>query len=220
MSINIKRLQRWRTGKTSAKSGGRERVSDLPLDRQLTFNPDPTEEWKYRDGRIFINDEDVGVLINEHGNDIGFLSAVNFSLDSYKQFVWGRGGMGNAKFNGAVDALQGKIVGRFGSIYEGLVGGVRYEFTDNVFWINNVNVKAVIALYRMRPTSQAKEYLKGLRTKLFLIIARQQSNPRVNGIHGVVHQLIGEINGALKRSPPADTPLLVADTRAKREHAG
>ncbi len=220
MAINIKRIQRWRTGRTSSKRGGSERVHDLPLDHQLTFNPDPTEEWTFRDGRLFINDEDVGVLIDEHGNDISFLSSVNYSLDSYKQFVWGRGGKANSKFNGAVDALQGKIVGRFGTIYDGLVGGVRYEFSDNVFWMNNVNVKAVVALYRMRPTTQAREYLKGLRTKLFLIIARQRSNSRVNGIHAVVHKLISEINRALKKSSPTNTPLLVADTRAKYECAG
>ncbi len=220
MSVDIKRIQRWRTGRTERERTHRAPSADLPLDHQLTFQPDPTEQWTFRNGRIFVNGEDANELINEHGNDISFLTDASVGIELYKQYVWKGGGHGRGKFNAAVNALQGKIAGRLGSIYEGLVGGVRYEFADETLWINNVNVQAVITLYRLRPTVQAREYLKGLRTKLFLIIARQQSNPRVNGIHSVVSKYIGEINVALEMYCPADTPLLVADTRREHERAG
>lgn len=219
MGIDITRVQRWRTGRTRRGGVERSRSVDLPLDHQLTFQPDPTEKWTFKNDRIFVNDDDANELINEHGNDIGFLTDASVGIELYKQYVWKCGGQGQAKFNAAVNALQGKIAGRLGSLYEGLVGGVRYEYADETLWINNVNVQAVITLYRLRPTIQAREYLKGLRTKLFLIIARQHSNPGVNGIHDVVDKYIGQIDIALETHSPADTPLLVADTRPECKHA-
>jgi len=214
MSLNFRNIDRLRTGRTDSKGAEKARKSDLPLDHQLSFNPTPDERWSYRRGHVYINDIDVNELVNKNGNDISMLSGLSFSLEEYRNFVWGRGGRINAKFNGAVEALQGKIIGRLGSIYEGLTGGINYEYAHGAFWINNVNVQAVIALYRIRPTTKARSYLRGLRDKLFLIIARKQSSPRCDGIHDVVSKLIDEIDGAIEIHTPSDTPLLVADTRA------
>lgn len=219
MGIDFKRIYRWRTGGTKSKGPEKSHATDLPLDHQLSFNPDPGEQWQYREGHVYINGHDVNELVNCSPNDISFLSGMSFSLDIYQKYVWNRGGRAHAKFNGAINALQGKIIGRLGSIYEDMVGGVNYEFVDEVLWVNNVNIRAVLALYKMRPTVKAQEYLKGLRNKLFLIIARQRSNPRVNGMHKALNQLIAEIEGVLKVYTPSDTPLLVADTRAMREQA-
>lgn len=216
MAIDIKRLQRWRVGRTGRERTGRRESTDLPLDHQLSFQPDGHERWTYRDGRVFVNDYDVDRLINENPRDISFLTGASLSLEHYKQFVWARGGRGRGKFNAAVSMLQTKIAGRLGSIYEGIVGGVEYEYVDEVLWINNINVRAVVALYRLRPTRQAREYLKGLRMKLLLIITRRHSNPPANGIHRIVNEYVGEIDGALKDHPPADAHLLVADTRCER----
>lgn len=217
--MDIKRLRKLRTGRTTTKGSEKAESKDLPLDHQLTFNPAYDEEWRYRNGHVFVNGEDADELINRNPRDISFLHGMNICLDRYQKHVWERGGQGRSKFNAAINSLQGKVVGRLGSIYDGLVGGVEYEFVDDVFWINNINVKAVVTLYSLRPTRKAREYLKGLRTKLFLIIARRQSNARVNGINGVIHELIGEIDDVLKAYIPTDTPLLVSDTRSLDEHA-
>lgn len=219
MSIDLKRLSRLRVSRTSSGKTERSNETDLPLDHQLTFNPDPNQEWRYRSNHVFINDEDVNELINDNPRDISFLSSLTISLDEYKNFVRIRGGKRNAKFTASVEGLQCKIAGRLGSIYDEMCGGVRCEFDDEALWINNVNVKAVVALYKMRPTTQAREYLKGLRMKLFLIIARTHSNPRSNGMENIVHHYIGEIDGALEVYTPSNTPLLVADTRRESERA-
>lgn len=214
MALDFRKIDRLRTGRTDGKRSEKARESDLPLDHQLTFNPQPGEQWSYRDGHVFINEIDVNELVNKNGNDVSLLSGLSFSLDEYRTFVWGRGGHSHAKFNGAISALQGKIIGRLGSMYEGLTGGIHYEYDDTVFWLNNVNVHAVLALYRVKPTIKARAYLKGLRDKLFLIIARKQSSPRSDGIYAVVKGLICDIEEALDVHSPTDTPLLVADTRA------
>jgi hypothetical protein len=217
MSFDIKRIQRWKTGRTGSKETEKTQSKDLPLDHQLSFNPGPDEQWSFKGGHVFINDIDVEELINKNGNDISLLSGLSFSLDMYREHVWGLGGKLHAKFNGAIAALQGKVIGRLGSIYEGLTGGLRYEYADGDFWINNINVQAVVALYRLRPTVKARTYLKGIRDKLFLIIARKQSSPRSEGIYEVISKLIEDIDGALELHTPSDIPLLVADNRSEHE---
>ena len=215
MVINFRKIDRLRSGSIKGGKSEKAHETDLPLDHQLTFNYDSCEKWHYKNGHIFVNDEDADNLINRNQNDISLLTGLSSALDIYKNYVWNKGGGSHDKFNAAINSLQGKIVGRLGSIYEGIIGGVRYEFSGEVLWINNVNIKAVIALYRLRPTEKARSYLKGLRDKLFLIIARQQSNPRVNGVHEVVHSIIDEIEVVLKSCAPSDTRLLVADTGAQ-----
>lgn len=220
MIIDLKRLERFRIRRPSSGQTEHSHETDLPLDHQLTFNPDPNQEWRYRNNHVFVNGEDVNGLVNDNPRDVSFLSSLSISLDEYKHFVWDRGGKIFAKFNGAVEGLQCKIAGRLGSIYYELCGGVRCELDNGALWINNINVRAVVALYKLRPTSQAREYLKGLRLKLYLIIARAHSNPRANGMQNVVQHCIDEIDGALDCHTPADTPLLVADTRCESERAG
>jgi len=220
MSIDLKRLSRVRVSRKSSDRAEHSHETDLPLDHQLTFNPDPNQEWRYRSNHVYINGEDVNELINDNPRDISFLSSLTIGLDEYKNFVWGRGGKKNAKFNASVAGLQSKIAGRLGLIYDEVCGGVRCEFDDEALWVNNVNVRAVVALYKMRPTTKAREYLKGLRLKLFLIIERPHSNPRNNGMQNVVRNYIDEIDGALDFYTPTDTPLLVADTRRESECAG
>lgn len=218
MSIDLKRLSRVKVSRKSSDKAGHAHETDLPLDHQLTFNPDPNQEWRYRSNHVYINGEDVNELINDNPRDISFLSSLTISLDEYKNFVRGRGGK-NGKFNASVEGLQCKIAGRLGSIYDEMCGGVRCEFDDEALWINNVNVKAVVTLYKMRPTNKARAYLKGLRSKLFLIIERPHSNPRSNGMSNIIQNYISEIDGALDFYSPTDTPLLVADNRLESERA-
>lgn len=217
LSMDIKRLSRFRVGGERSRGASKAPPADLPLDHQLTFHAAPDERWSYRGGRVYINEEDVDGLVMSNSRDIGFLMGLSVGLEQYKQFVWLRGG--HAKFSGAIGALQQKVVGRLGALYDAIVGGVEYEFVEDALWLNNINVQAVIALYRARPTTPARAYLQGLRYKLFLISTRQGSNPRPNGIHSIIARFIDEIDGALEVHPPTDTPRLVAHNRRECERS-
>lgn len=208
---NVKRFSR------RLRVGGGSRaplsVDDLPLDHRLSFSPEPDERWTFEDQHIYFNDEEVNGLVNENANNAGFLSGISTLLDGYRNNVWQRGGRSNIHFNGTVAALQGKIVGRLGSLYDGLESGIRFEMTDGKLWLNNVDVTALINLYRLRPTPHAHAYLRGIRDKLALILSRRSDSHRYDGVHGEVDRVFAEIEAVLGNPPAGDPYLLVAHTR-------
>ncbi len=186
---------------------GRARRTDLPLDRQLTFNPTKDERWTFEEERrICLNGVDVAELVCEGGNDVRLLSGVSQGLSEYRTFVWSKqGGKGQAKFNARVMSLQDTIVHRLGNIYDGMTGGVHIECAGENFWINNVNVRAVLMRFRVHPTEQVRLYLMGFRDKLHLILSRQQSSTRSDAIHDQARKIFDEIEDALE-CLPADAP--------------
>ncbi len=201
MNININRLrEKIRIGSDKHSQS----VSDLPIDHRLTFNPSSDEKWTFEDDHIFYNGYDVNELIDEQANDIGCLNGISYGLDEYRQYVWQQFGQGNGKYNATVDALLGKVLGRLGNIYDGLVGGVSFEFSNGDFWLNNINVRKVLNLYRVRPTNKARCYLVGLRNKLGLILESQNGNHRYDGVHEIAKQLFHEISCTLDQIPIAD----------------
>lgn len=186
------------------------RATDLPLDHQLSFSPERDERWTFRDNRVFINDVDVQGVLRDGANDPGVLSGLSCGLQEYQQHVWSRGGRDHAKFNGVIASLQDTILGRMGSLYDGLTVGIRFECAGEEFWINNVNVRSVLALYRLRPTDKARRYLLALQHKLGLILSRQHSSTRYDGIHDRARDLFLEISAALEFLP-ADAPACLCD---------
>lgn len=202
----IGQVSRKRTG--SSKKA--ERACDLPLDHQLTFNPAPDERWTYKDGTILLNEMDVKELVRESSNEVGILCGVSHGLNDYQQFVWSRGGKSNADFNGLVNSVQHTIQGRLLNLFDGLTGGLHFEWLGRDFWINNVNVRSVIKLYMIRPTEAARTYLEGLRDKVGLILARRRASTRYDGVYEGAKELFEEIDIVLKTVSPAGPPRLSA----------
>lgn len=201
----INKINRLREERIKERSG--EEVggaSDLPLDHRLSFNPTKDERWSFEGDHVLFNGDDVNELINEFSNDIHCLNNLSASLDQYRQYVWMRGGKSMGKYNGTVNALLEKILGRLGNIYDGLVGGVKFEFSKGDFWVNNINVRAVLSLYRLRPTRKARCYLVGLRNKLALILCSQNGSPHYHGISAEAERLFNEISCALDQIPTDD----------------
>lgn len=200
MVNHIKRLRRiFPKGRSSRAIDG---PADLPLDRQLTFEPGPGEKWTFDEDRgICVNDIGVKEMLASSGNDVGLLCGLSYGIYEHQRYVWSRGGKGHAVFNAAANSLQGTILERLGTIYDGLTGGVHFECDGSDFWINNVNVDSVLRLYRLRPTEKARTYLFGLRDKLGLILSRQRSSTRYDGIRIQASRLIDEITLALECIP-------------------
>jgi len=204
MSSEINRI-RDLVGKVRIRSGDRtEGATDLPLDHRLSFCPSKDEKWTFEGDHVYLNDTDVNELINGIGNDVRYLSGLSAAIDQYRQHVWKNGGKSEGKFNGAVNALLDKILGRLGSIYDGLFRGVRFEYSNGDFWVNDVNVCSVLKLYRLKPTSKARCYLVGLRSKLGLIISTQNGSARYDGVKPIAEELFREISCALDHIPPDD----------------
>lgn len=191
---------------------GVSRESDLPLDHQLTFSPQKDEKWTYQDNRVYLNDTEVREIIHENPNDAGVLSGLSQGLSEYQQYIWSRGGKEFGRFNGTIASLQDTCLGRLGTIYDGLTVGIRFECVGDDFWINNVNVRQVLGLYVQHPTDKARRYLLSIQQKLDLILSRQHSSTRYDGIHARARQLYLEVSSALEYLP-ADAPLRLGDGR-------
>jgi hypothetical protein len=185
--------------------------SDLPLDHQLTFSPAPDERWTYEEGRgLMLNGESVKEMVRDSGGDVRTLCGLSQGLSEYQQFVWGRGGKDRANFNGQVHALQDVIMGRLGSLYDGLTGGVHFEWRGDEFWVNNVNIRSVIKLYMSRPTETSRRYLEGLKQKLSLILSKQHSSTKYDAVQGEAGRLFNEISMVLQCVPATSVPRLCA----------
>lgn len=184
-----------------------EGASDLPPDHRLTFCPARDEKWTFEGDHVCFNGFDANELINESGSDVQYLCGLSAALDQYRQHIWGNGGKSAAKFNGTVNALLEKILGRLGSIYDGIFSGVRFEYSGSGFWVNDVNISAVLKLYKLRPTCKARCYLVGLRNKLGLIISAQNGSARYDGILGKAEKLFNEISRTLDNIAPDDANL-------------
>lgn len=204
MSSEINRIREFSSRLKVRSDGKTSSVQDLPLDHRLSFNPSKDEKWTFEGDHIYFNDTDVNEMINGAGNDVHYLSNLSSALDHYRQFIWNRGGKAEGKFNGTVNALLEKILGRLGGIYEGLFRGLRFEYSNGDFWINDVNVASVLKLYRLRPTAKARCYLVGLRSKLGLILNSQNGSGRYDGIKTVAEELFRDISCALDQIAPDD----------------
>lgn len=197
-----------------SRRGRADHPSDLPLDKRLTYDPYPDEHWTFEDdGRVHLNGVDIGQMVDEERNDIQFLCGVSRGLQHYQLHVWSRGGKGKADFNAQANALQDKVHGRLGDIYDSLTGGLHFELLSGEFWVNNINVRKVINLFYQRPTEKTRQYLVGLRDKLGLILSRRRSSKRYDGVHREVDILFKDVSLALEYIP-ADAPArLVGDVR-------
>lgn len=198
------------SGKRTDGSRKSARVTDLPLDHQLTFNPNPDQNWAYREGTILLNDMDVKEVVHECSNSVSTLSGVSHSLYDYQQFVWNKGGKGYASFNGVISSVQHTIQGRLLNLFDGLTGGIHFEWLGEDFWINNVNIRSVVKLYMLRPTEAARTYLEGLRDKVNLILSRRHDSTRYDAVYEEAQELYDEIDMVLNTVSPSGPPRLSA----------
>lgn len=196
-------IQRFR----KAVAGGRSdpvdnTLEDLPLDHQLTFTRGAAERWSFKEGRILLNGQDVEEMIDSSRNDVRFQSAVSEAVSEYQDFVWKRGCDSYDKFLTRADSIQDKILFNMKRIYDEKTGGVRFGYGQGGFLLNNINIRAIIALYQIRPTEKARRFLCGLKAKLNLILANKNGSPNFDRINNVIRSLCNEVDDALNNTPP------------------
>lgn len=175
--------------------------TDLPLDRQLTFPREVGEKWTFKDGHIYLNDEEIECLIDEERNNVQFQSGVSEALSEYREMVREKGNGQYQKFALQAETIQGKILDNMKRIYDECTGGVKLTWGDGVALLNKVNVRALLAMYHIRPTEKARCFLKGLKEKLALILVNKNGSPQFERINGVVKTLCKEVDLALNETP-------------------
>lgn len=216
MSLFNKIYGRGKRVEAGSCESNRTEFSDLPLDHQLTFDREAGEKWSFKDGNICLNDEEIEGLLDEERNNVSFQSGVSDALSEYKEVVREKGNGHFKKFSLQAEALQGKILSNMKRIYDECTGGVKLSWGDGVALLNKVNVRAVLAMYHIRPTQKARCFLKGLKEKLALILVNKNGNPQFERINGVVRELCKEVDLALNETPidGAYLPINNGDTSA------
>lgn len=170
------------------------------LDRDLTVYRDGMR-WSFADGKVLLDGQDVSQLVSHPNADIGFWLGLAGSLAEYRKRVAvlkaKRDSDQFSRLNGMVDALLGKIAGRLKKAYDQKMSGLSWTMENGQFLLNGINVRSFMALYRLRKTNKAKKFLKGLRSKLALLLQNQHESADYDRIRYLVEELYQEVEREL-----------------------
>jgi hypothetical protein len=188
--------------------GESSQATELPIDHQLTFSREANEQWSFKDGHIFLNNEDVEDMLDSAHDDVSFQSAVSEAVSEYRDFVWKNGNGHFAKFAARADAIQSKILSNMKRIYDEKTCGIRLTLGDGAWLFNNINIRALLAMYHIRPTEKARRFLSGLKSKLGLILVNRNGSPSYERVNNLIRSLYNEVENALDDAAPIDAHYL------------
>lgn len=194
-------LNKIREGDLHSDSGSRTGESDLPVDHQLTFNRDANERWTYKDGQILVNNEDIEELVKEERDNVRFQVGVSEALSEYKAQLSKRKCRDFGKFCSKADTIQGTILSNMRRIFDEKTSGVRMNLNDGNCLLNNVNIRAFIAMYKIHPTLKAYKFLRNLKSKLALILVNKGGSAHFDRLTKIARDLYDEVEGALQQTP-------------------
>lgn len=188
----------------------RSHSADLPLDHQVTFCQG-ADEWRYdaEGDQILLNGEAVEEGLEFEKRAVREWSAISAGLTDYKEFVAVRSPYFFPRFARRIDSIQDTILGMMKRVYDEKVNGLTFKWIEGVPFLNNVNVTALMVLFQFHPTPKARRFLEGLRGRLAAFLRYRRSIP-LDKAGSVVHDLIGEVDSLLDRTP-AHYPRLSPD---------
>ncbi|PIR20106.1 MAG: hypothetical protein COV45_09040 [Deltaproteobacteria bacterium CG11_big_fil_rev_8_21_14_0_20_47_16] len=192
------RVERVRGSKTT----GTEKATrtDLPLDHQLSFNSDTGDTWQFDGNHIMRNGDDVEECIENPKSSVKEWQDVSAGIDQYKAHVFARAAARYARLVQVADRIQSRIMFHMKRIFDEKMSAVQLRWGDGAALLNNVNVRALMAMYHVRPTEKAKCYLNGLRAKLGLILSGAHASPAHARVKDLAQDLYDEITDSLSVS--------------------
>lgn len=166
------------------------------------------QSWTYSDGRIYVDGYDVGEMIADDEATVSTLIGVASGLDDYKKLVQRRPQRvsGAPRFIALVDALLEKVLGRVKSIYDDKIFGVSWQLKGDALIVNGINVSSFLALYRVRKTEKARNFLLGLRQKVESLIANPAGSMRNERARRTLLALKRDIDAELEKDMQTALP--------------
>lgn len=202
MSPIRKIYERFRRGDARKTESKVPHESDLSIDHQINgYQRGPDEHWNFKDGRIYVNDEDVEHLVDKNPNDTKLLSAVTDAVSEYRDVIYKKSAYAYENVNRSAERILDKILCNMKRIYDEKTGGISLRWGDGVCLVNKLNVRAFLALYHVRPTEKARRFLVGLRSRLALILCNKGCSPHYERVAHVVKTLYDEVEDAIHTSP-------------------
>jgi hypothetical protein len=181
--------------------------TDLPLDHQLHFCSDSGESWQFTGQQILRNHDDIEVAVDHPTAGVRDWEDISAGLTTYKAVVHQRAPGRFARLSAVCDRVQGRILHHMKRVFDEKMGAVTLRWGDGTALLNNVNVRALMALYHVRPTAKARRYLDGLKSKLALILSGADASPAYARVRGLAQDLYDEITDSLA-VPAFDCPRL------------
>jgi hypothetical protein len=140
-------------------------------------------------------------LVDENPNDTRLLSAITDAVSEYRDIVYKKSAYQYENVNKSAERILDKVLCNMKRIYDEKTGGVCLRWGDGACLINNVNVRAFLALYHIRPTEKARRFLVGLKSRLALILCNKGCSPHYERVAQVVKSLYNEVDDAIHTSP-------------------
>jgi len=208
-------------GNTRIERPGVPQVPERPYvpDRDLTFYRDGMR-WTFSSasGRVLVDGLDVDRLINDNPENVGFFMGIAESLNDYrKKIVAARRNREEfARFEGAVEGLLSKLLGKLKKFYDQKISGMSWTLQNGQLVLNGINIGSFLALYRLRKTDKAKKFLKGLKAKLAALLENRCESPDYERIREAIQQLYDEVSLELgaDEAPRASRRLLTHGAHA------
>jgi hypothetical protein len=188
--------------------------TDLPLDHQLTFRSDAGDTWQFDGHHVLQDGEDVEEKVDHPKAGVRDWEDVSARLAIYKNVVQRRAPSRFARLAAAIDRIHGRILFHMKRVFDEKMGAVQLRWGDGRALLNNVNIRALMALYHVRPTEKARRYLDGLKTKLGLILSGAHASPAYARVQGLAQDLYDEITDSLA-VPTIDRPRLPQRSSAR-----
>lgn len=155
------------------------------------------ERWSF-DGRVLLNGYDVKTLIEGEQKETTFFRWLMCELDLYRKNMWERRVGDYGVFNSVVNDLMERLMYRIRNAYSEKMNGLNYQLKERAIYINGINVKAFVALFRVRPTEKARVYLKGIAQRLFLIMNKKDATTKDSHLYRAVKELYEEVGSAIR----------------------
>lgn len=194
------------TGDRIERPGVGQPTPGFVPDKNLTYHRDGLR-WTFTSGRVCVDGMDVNRLVNDNPENVGFFMGVAETLYEYrKKIVASRRSQDQfAKFEATIDALLGKIMGKLKKFYDQKMSGLSWTMQNGQLILNGINIRSFLALYRIRKTDKARKFLKGLRTKLGLLMENRRESPDYERIRDAITDLYREIDAELMAEEAADS---------------
>ena len=209
--------------------------SILPLDKpQITPAPSgvklsklpplpkpPAGDWRYSNGHILVNGEDVAKVVNQLADKSpAELSHFARELAAYQNYTfytkWAkrRRRLGKkhrdpdnidptgelSHIMALVDAYVAKISRILKRRYDEKTDGITFKLDEEgQLILNGMNVTSFIEMTRQYPSKKAQVFLRGLKNRLALMVANKSRSPAYEKIRETTVSLFHQIDDELKR---------------------
>ncbi|MBI4365409.1 MAG: hypothetical protein HY543_01170 [Deltaproteobacteria bacterium] len=176
-------------------------------DAKCSFRRAPGETWTYEYGAVCLNGAAIDEWLTEETTDIGLWCGLVDGLGDYREWARDHTVPDRERLLHAIAGLHERALIGLRHVYDQKMGGVSLSWGDGAVLINNINVRAMLAMYHVRPTERARRFLEGLRAKLALILCRQTISPDAARLEGIARATYEELCHGLT-TPTIDTVCL------------